>query len=212
MPPGTAQQGKKRGRKPKDPQLILDALERLLSERAVHELHVEDILGAAGVSRATFYAHFATKFAAATALFDQVLDEIEGTMAAYVERPDGAPPLDALRKGIEDSTEVWFRHRGILQTIVQNAHAVPEFAEPMQRIRQQVTRAVAAEIERERAAGLAPGGHDAGEISAALVDCTIHLLHLATEDRAATPESSNVAHIIATLWYGTVYRVASPPG
>jgi hypothetical protein len=74
-----------------------------------------------------------------------------------------------------------------------------------------VTGAVTAEIERERAAGLAPPGHDAGELSAALVDCTIHLLHVAiTENPAATPEESNVADIITTLWCGTVYRVAPP--
>jgi len=203
--------GQKRGRKPKDPQVIIDAFEVLLAQTPLHELSVEDILVAANVSRATFYAYFPTKFALATALFDQVFDEISGTMSAYVERQDDAPVLDALGTGIDDSTQVWFRHRHILQTIVQNAHVVPDFAEPMHRIRQRVTDAVAAEIERERAVGLAPPGHDATELSAALVECTIQLLHTATIDHpSATADDSGIAQIIMTLWCGTVYRVLPP--
>lgn len=199
------QQAAKRGRKPKDPQVVLDAVELLLVDRSLHELSVEEILVAADVSRATFYARFPTKFAVARALLDQVLGEISRTMAAYVERPDDASVIDALRKGVDDSTEVWFRHRDLLRTIVENAHAVREFAEPLTEIKRRFSESIAGEIERERAIGLAPLGHDAGELSTALVECTIQLLYSAAVDEAT------VGQLILELWCGTVYRVPAPP-
>jgi AcrR family transcriptional regulator len=207
----SAPAGRKRGRKPKDPQVILDALERLLAERPFHALSVEDILVASDCSRATFYAHFSTKVAVATALFDQVLDEIASSMSAFVQREDDMPTLVALRKGIDDSTEVWFRHKALLQTFVQNAHAVPEFAEPVARIKSLSTDAIAAEIERERQVGLAPPGHDAHELSAALVECTLQLLHSSSLDNLPAPPVIN--QLIMAMWCGTVYHVAPPePG
>lgn len=201
----------RRGRKPKDPQVILDGLEALLAERAFYELNVEDILSAADVSRGTFYTYFATKQAAAATLFDQVLGEIAGTMSAFVERSDETPVMNALRTGIDDSTEVWFRHRRILHTIVDNAHAVPEFAEPVNRIKRQFAEAIAAEIERQRAGGLAPPGPgDTLELSTALVECTLHLLHCSSLDDARLPGPPRIGDIIMTLWCGTVYRTLPP--
>lgn len=190
---------------------MLDALGRLLDQTPLHELSVEDILVEADTSRATFYAHFATKFAVATALFDQVFDEISTTMSPFVDRPDGAPVLDALRMSIDDCTTVWFRHRSILQTIVQNADSVPQFAEPLSQIKRATARAIAAEIERERRAGLAPAGHDAGELSAALVECTVQLMHRASFDEPApVPSPSTVAQILMTIFCGTIYRIPPP--
>src|SRR4051812_36185904 len=168
----------RRGRKPKDPQVILDALEELLAERTLHELNIEDILGRAGVARATFYLHFDTKYSAAAALFDQVLDELTGSMAAFVERPEGTPVMDAMRKAVDDSTAVWFRHRVIFETVVQNAHIVPEFGETLAQIKREHTAAPAREIERGRSAGLAPPGPDALPLCAALVECTLHLVYV----------------------------------
>jgi AcrR family transcriptional regulator len=201
----------RRGRKPKDPQVILDALEELLAERDLHELNIEDILGRAGVARATFYLHFDTKYAAAAALFDQVVDELTGSMAAFVERPEGTPVTDAMRQGVDASTAVWFRHRVIFGTVIQNAHIVPEFGQTLARIKREYTNAVAIEIERERDAGLAPPGPDALPLCAALVECTLHLLY--ASGRGETKHlrgRKRIGDIIMTLWSSTFYCPRAP--
>jgi AcrR family transcriptional regulator len=211
MARGTETDAVKRGRKPKDPQLILDALEALLTGRPLHELHVEDILERAGVARATFYSHFATKHAAAAALFDRALEDIATSTAAFVHMPEGRPPMEALREGIDDGTAVWFRHRVILQTVIQNAHVVPEFGQTLARIKRQYADTIAGQLERQRAAGLAPPGADARKLTAALVECTIHLLYTASlGDTKGIPGRRGIADVIMAIWSGTLYRVEPP--
>jgi AcrR family transcriptional regulator len=202
----TAAEPARRGRKPKDPQVILDALEELLGERPLHELNIEDILGRAGVARATFYLHFDTKYAAAAALFDQVLDELTGSMAAFVQRPDDIPVMVAMRQGIDASTAVWLRHRVIFGTVIENAHIVEEFGQTLARIKREYTKAIAIEIERERSAGLAPPGPDALPLCAALVECTLHLLYASGRGETRLLRGrKRIGDIIMTLWSSTFY-------
>jgi len=203
---------KKRGRRPKDPRLVLDALGTLLADRPLHEIGIEDILESAGVSRATFYVHFATKYAAVEALFNQVLAEISTTMGTFVSQSAEAPALEALRIGIDDSTAVWFRHRVILETVVQNAHVVPEFATILNKMKSDFARTIAREVERERAAGKAPPGPPARQLCAALVECTLALLYSAGLDQSKDlPGPGAIANSIYALWCGTVYYIP-PPG
>lgn len=186
--------------------MILDALESLLAVRPLHELNVEDVLAAADVSRATFYLHFATKFDAVAALFDRVRDEIAGTMAAFVSRAETVPVLDALRSGIDDSTRAWYRHRAILTTVLQNEHLVPDFARTIARMKSKYTAAITAEIQRQRAGGLAPAGPDARQLSAALVECTVQLLYRSgLEESDELPGPATIGDAIYAVWCGTVY-------
>ena len=203
------QEAKKLGRRPKDPKVVLDALEALLTDVPLHELNVENILDAANISRATFYLHFATKYAAASALFERVVGEIAGAMSAFVDRPDSTPVLEALRTGIDDSTAAWFQHRTILETAVQNAHVVPEFDRNLRDMKAAFADMIAVEINRERAAGLAPAGRDAVPLSAALVECTLHLLYTSgLSDTDSIPGPDGIGDVIYDIWCGTVYRVA----
>lgn len=206
-----AQSARPRGRKPKDPQEVLDALELLLREKPLHELGIEEILTAAGVSRATFYLHYPTKHAAAIALFNRVLGEITASMATFVARDEGTAVIEALREGVHNSTATWFQHRVILETVVQNAHVVPEFAATLRAMKSEFSRAIAREIERERRAGLAPPGLPEKPLCAALVECTLHLLYSAgVGDTKDLPAPRSIEHSIFALWCGTVYHIAPP--
>ena len=53
--------------------LVLDAAERLVSQRAPEEIRVEDVAAEAGVSPASVYVHFGTKDALLAAVTERVL-------------------------------------------------------------------------------------------------------------------------------------------
>lgn len=202
---------RKPGRKPTDPQVIIDALERLLVTTPLRDLKVEDILRAADVSRATFYLHFSTKFDAAVALFAQVTDEVEGAASAYFQHRDGEAPAQALLRGVADSIAVWSRHRDILATVIENERAVPELARQLADIKTKIAQSITAEIELQRSAGAAPDGYDAGELTVALVECTFQLVYRSTIDPDPGRRlDANTIEVITALWCGAVYRIPPP--
>src|SRR4051794_20816602 len=80
---------------------IFAATERLLATVPLHDVTVADIIREAGVSRATFYFYFSSKFAVVAALLASVMNEIFESVR--VEREPGDDPETALRKGLENA-------------------------------------------------------------------------------------------------------------
>jgi TetR/AcrR family transcriptional regulator, ethionamide resistance regulator len=203
---------RKTGRKPTDPQVIIDALERLLASAPLRDIKVEEILHEADVSRATFYAHFPTKFAAAAALFAQVTDEVTRATSAYFQQAEDETPVEALLRGVADSVAVWSRHRDILVTVMENEHAIPQLSEQLAAIKRQFSRAIGQEITQQRRTGAAPKGLGDHELSAALVECTFQLVYRSSIDPDPDRRlDQRTISLITALWSGTVYHLP-PPG
>jgi TetR/AcrR family transcriptional regulator, ethionamide resistance regulator len=185
---------RKTGRKPTDPQVIVDALERLLATAPLRELKVEEILHEADVSRATFYAHFPK------------------ATSAYFQQAKGETPVEALLRGVADSVAVWSRHRDILVTVVENEHAIPQLSEQLAAIKRKFSQAISQEIAHQRRIGDAPKGLDEHELSAALVECTFQLVYRSSIDPKPDRRlDQRTISLITALWSGTVYHL-SPPG
>lgn len=72
--------------------LLLDAAERLMSQRAPEEIRVEDVATEAGISPASVYVHFGTKDALLAAVTERVLAvATDALRAAYAAQ---ASPLE----------------------------------------------------------------------------------------------------------------------
>src|SRR5438067_4134482 len=63
---------------------IFDATEKLLAEHSLQELSVAQIIAEAGVSRATFYFYFGSKYSVAASLLARITDEIFEFVQPYV--------------------------------------------------------------------------------------------------------------------------------
>lgn len=202
------------GRKPTDPQVIIDALERLLATKPLRELNVEDILQEAGVSRATFYACFPTKFAATAALFSRVSGEVVGASSAFLTPAHDETPIQSLRRGVDASVEVWSRHRDILTTVFENEHAEPELAASLAHVKLRFAESIAERVGRQRAEGLAPQGYETVELCTALVECTFTLVYRSSIDPDPRRRLNvGTVDLITTLWCGAIYRqLPSLPG
>jgi AcrR family transcriptional regulator len=208
-PVETAVERRGRGR-PRDESnraAILDATEGLLAELALPDVRVAQIIAKAGVARGTFYLYFPSKNFVAAALLEDAMSEIFGAVRWFFDREDDVTPREALTRTIDEGAAIWHEHRIVLQTAVENWHSVPELAEQWLGFMSRFIEVVAREIDRERAAGLAPDGRDSREMSAGLVHATVHWLYLASLDSMTTfPSEREIRDMILDMWLAVVYR------
>lgn len=99
---------------------LIDAAVGLYSRRPFEQVSVEDIAGAAGVSRALFYRYFtgpADIFAAASRA------AIDGLIARLTARRTGTPE-ERLRAGIAEYVDFVEQHSAAFVAVVRNSSAI----------------------------------------------------------------------------------------
>ena len=92
-------------------QAILHATEQLLARTSLHELSVAQIISAAGISRATFYFYFSSKFAVLTTLVDRAIGEIFKVSQQFIDGTSELPTELAMRQRIQASAAIWEANR-----------------------------------------------------------------------------------------------------
>jgi AcrR family transcriptional regulator len=189
---------------------IFAATERLLEEVSLHELSVAQILEEARVSRATFYFYFSSKHAVIAGLLARIMDEIYEVARPFIERAHDEPPQESLRRGLEATGALWQRHRLAMRAVSEHWHQVPELGQMWLEIFERFTGAFAAEIDRQREAGLAPAGVDSRRLAASLLWATERCFYVAglgaDEALGSEPETTEVLY---PLWQGAIYGSAS---
>jgi AcrR family transcriptional regulator len=191
---------------------ILDAAERLLADVPLHELSVAQIIKEAGISRATFYFYFSSKFAVLTALVARVLDELLDASLAH-PITSGREPADLLERRVEAATTVWADHRAVLRATVENWNAFPELRELWLSVMGRLTDGIAREIEHERAVGNAPQGPDSRQLAAVLawsIERCLYVAGLGVHDFMADEKEAVTA--ITRLWVTAAYGPQAATG
>jgi AcrR family transcriptional regulator len=216
--PPTALQAARQGDRPREHQgtsdaeaAIFAATERLLAEVPLHDISVADIIAEAGVSRGTFYFYFSSKFAVVNGLLSKVMDEIYDVVRPFVERGRDEPAEATLRRSLESAIEVWAAHRPTLRATHEHWHAVAELGERWLGVVERFTDAVAAQIDRERAAGLAPPGPDSRQLAASLLwstDRCIYIAAIGADDDL--PGEKQIVDVLVRIWLGALYGDQQP--
>jgi AcrR family transcriptional regulator len=185
---------------------ILDAGERLLETVPLHELSVARVINEAGVSRATFYFYFSSKFAVLTALVARAVDEIYAAIQPYLDDSPGVSLETRLRRRIAASAEVWKAHRSVLRATSENWDAYPELRTLWLDVIERLTEGIASEIDHERASGQAAPGTDSRQLAATLVwaiERCLYVAGLGVHDYLSD-EQETVA-VITSMWIAAVY-------
>jgi AcrR family transcriptional regulator len=182
---------------------ILDAAERLLGERGLGELTVADVLVEAGVSRGSFYFYFESKEAVVAALLERIVDEVHAASLPWFERGD-TPPEVALRQACEGSLALWRRHAPVLRSTVELWQAVPEIRDLWGEVLDRFTTAAAAQIEKDRDAGVAPPGPPAAALAGALIAMNERCFYFAI---VGTGEATDpqLVDALTWIWLSAVY-------
>lgn len=172
-------------------QAILDGARRLLEERPLSQVSTDELAGAAGLSRSSFYFYFDCKQAVLAALLDGLSDELRTENDAWLDA-DG-PDETALRQATSHSVALWRTHGGLLRQAWHTESDDRQLAAWREGVLERGTRRTVAKLERDRAAGLAPAGPPSTAASA-------RALHALKNDLLAEPrEPQDDARLVDDL-------------
>jgi AcrR family transcriptional regulator len=183
---------------------ILETATRLLDERPLHEISVDDLAKGAGISRPSFYFYFPSKDAVLMTLIERVIVEAD---SALERQSDQAPSdrYDFWRAGINFFFEGFGAHKGVSRAGYEARATVSEAGELWSRFMQKWIDNTARIIEAERARGEAPVTLPAQGLATALNLMNERVLIAAfADERPAVPEG-HVLDTLVHIWITTIY-------
>src|SRR5919204_2064221 len=183
---------------------ILETAERLLGERPLHEVSVDDLARGAGISRPTFYFYFPSKEAVLLTLLDRMVDEARGRIGESLER-FSEDPNRWLRAGITAVYEAFSAHRAVTAAAADALSTSEEARELWERVMEEYVQVTTAVIEAERARGAAPGGVPAGDLAIALNRMNERVFLSTFAGQAPAVDEDRVLDVLVTVWLGAVY-------
>jgi AcrR family transcriptional regulator len=183
---------------------ILETAEKLLEERPIHEVSVDDLARGAGISRPTFYFYFPSKEAVLLTLLDRMVEEARGRMAEAVERFAEDPPR-WLRAAITAIYETSKSHRAVS---VAGADALASSAEARQLwagVMEGFVEVTTAVIEGERQRGAAPSGVAARDLAIALNRMNERVFQSTLAGQEPAMDDEHLVDVLVSVWLGAVY-------
>ncbi|WNG87366.1 TetR/AcrR family transcriptional regulator [Mycobacterium sp. ITM-2016-00317] len=184
---------------------ILETAERLLADRPLAEISVDDLAKGAGISRPTFYFYFPSKDAVLLTLLERVIAEADAALTRLIaDRP--ADRRAVWRRGINVFFETFGAHRAVCAAAtagVQNSNSEARalWATSMQRW---ITH-IAAVIEAERADGAAPVTVPAMELSTALNLLNESVMTAAFAGHEPSIPDHRVLDNLVHIWTTSIY-------
>jgi AcrR family transcriptional regulator len=204
---------------PDSAQAILAATEALLADSSLRDLSVAQIIARAGVSRATFYFHFASKFSVVASLVEQAIEEMyEVTRQTHRDNPSPSRSA-ALRQRIHDSARVWDAHRPVLKATVENWYVYPELGEAWLALIGGLTADIAEELEHQkpRRGVVRPDTRATGALLAWMTERCLY--NVGMEDVVAADQRANYLEALTAVWISVMAPGelsaaygSSPPG
>ncbi|WP_205698842.1 TetR/AcrR family transcriptional regulator [Conexibacter sp. SYSU D00693] len=188
---------------------ILDAAEALLEQVALHELKVAEIIERAGISRATFYFYFTSKFAVIAAVLSRSIDEIFEAVQPWVAG-DEDPPADRLLRSIEAAGRIWGEHRGVLTSISESWPADEELRALWLAVTERFIDAFTAAVEGDVARGEATVPGDVRRFVTGLFWGTERVFYIAARGvEPSLPDVDAAVEVMQRTWLHAIY--GTPP-
>ena len=187
---------------------ILDATEQLLRERPLRQLSVADIIEAAGVSRTSFYAYFASKTAVIAECLRHVMDQVMVAVRPFHSQ-SGVDTEAAIRVSLEQWVEVCRSHGALLRTVSEEWPHDAEIRKLWFETLETMTAGTAKVVRGARASGQAPDGADPRALAACLMWGYERVLHVAlVGDAVGLPDPEAIVEPLAQMMVGGLYGVA----
>jgi AcrR family transcriptional regulator len=183
---------------------ILSTLERLLEDRPLADISVDDLAKGVGISRPTFYFYFASKDAVLLTLFARGLAEADAAFGGHVA-DYSVDPTAAWRAGIYGFFEPLRAHLAVVLAGVAATATNAEIRQMWSRFMQNWVDRTAAVITAERARGAAPETVPAHDLAAAL-----NLMNERTMVASYTGQTPAIAEnaaldTLAHIWITSIY-------
>jgi AcrR family transcriptional regulator len=199
--PGVRRRGPSKG--DRTSQAILDTAEKLLGERDLGSITIDDLASGAGISRSAFYFHFESREAVLYLLADRVLAELFASAEVWMSRR-GAEPAEAVRTAIAGNLAIWRKHGAVLRAAVQARETDPVMERFWADVARRFIGATAEQIEADRELGIAlPGPPSAKQLASALVAMNDETFY--HQSKARKSGDREVVETLTTVWLRSVY-------
>ena len=190
---------------------ILETAERLLEQRPLHEISVDDLARGAGISRPTFYFYFASKEAVLLTLLDRMVEEARTGRGDALER-FSSDPSQFLRRALTAIYETFRAHRAATLAGADARATSAEAREMWERVMESFVQETTMAIEAERARGAAPDGIPARDLAIALNLMNERVLHATFAGHRPAVDEDGVVDLLVAVWLRAIYGTTTPPG
>jgi AcrR family transcriptional regulator len=185
-------------------QAIIEAVERLLDERSIADLAVEDIAAAAGISRSGFYFYFESKYAALGETLTEIADAMISASDDFFGGTDQAPE-EYVRDALAGVGKLWRDHVALMTAIVEAAHSDAGARALYDDWNGHFIDRIATRIEVERAEGRAPDGPPARDLARTLLVTNLGLFYDDGRRRVSEEEARRTVETLAAVWLAAIW-------
>ena len=183
---------------------ILETAERLLEERSLQEISVDDLARGAGISRPSFYFYFPSKEAVLLTLLDRMVDEARTEQGDVLERL-ADDPAARLREGLAAFHKVFGAHRAVTLAAAEARITSAEVRELWAGVMETWVREATEAIEAERARGAAPPGLPARDLATALIQMNERVLYASFAGETPSVAEADVIDVLLGVWVKAIY-------
>ncbi len=192
-------------------QAILETCERLLGERPLRDITVDELAAGAGISRPSFYFYFESKDAVLRELVEGIADQMYRESERWLERSDDSPAEIAMRS-IEASARLWQEHGPVLRAANQAWGAVPEMRTFWEDTIGRFVEQSARTISDERRAGDAPAGPDPKALAKALIWMNERCFYTSSLGLGPALSEEELVPTLTAIWLRAIYGDVTLPG
>jgi AcrR family transcriptional regulator len=199
-----------RGRRPARPSgddrelAILATAERLLTEKTLAAISVDDLARGAGISRPTFYFYFPSKDAVLLTLLDRVVTEADEAMSEVFGAGD-LGPREAWRRAITAYYDTFRRHRALTLAWAEARSSNAEVRQLWARVFDGWVRQCVAVIDAERARGAAVGTVPARDLAVVLNSMNERVLYATFSGDGPAVAEDDVVDVLLEVWLRAIY-------
>jgi TetR/AcrR family transcriptional regulator, ethionamide resistance regulator len=190
---------------------ILATAERLLDERPLSAISVDDLARGAGISRPTFYFYFRSKDDVLLSLLDRVVAEADAASAAAFATASALPRRSARDRwrAMIDAYHATFRaHRSVTLAAAQLRFGNADVRALWARVSTDWVHACTEAIESERRRGAAPAGRSARDLAVVLNSLNERVLYGTLSGDGPAVAEEDVVDVLLDVWLSVIY---SPP-
>jgi AcrR family transcriptional regulator len=207
---GTVSRGRRSSRPSGDDReaAIVRTAERLLGERPLTAISVDDLAKGAGISRPTFYFYFPSRDAVVLTLLDRVITRANETLDGLAEKLP-ADPARGWRIGISAFFDAFGSHRWVARSGFALLASHPDFRQVWLTFMQKWIDQTAALIEAERSRGAAPDTIGAQELATSLNLMNERAMLATFANELPSVEYDHVVDTLTHIWLTSIY--GSPP-
>jgi TetR/AcrR family transcriptional regulator, ethionamide resistance regulator len=189
---------------------ILETAERLLEERPLSEISVDDLAKGAGISRPTFYFYFPSKDAVVLTIIDRLVTAAADSREEALQTMAEGELRAGLRQALDNLYSAFRSRRAVTLAAAELRMRNPEARGLWAEVMEGWVADVTAVIEAERARGAAPAGQPARDLAIALVQMNERVQYATFTGESPSLDEDRVIDVLVDIWLRAIYGTAGP--